>query len=296
MPKKLFAVSLFRKRRPRIVEPRPGSRVAFRRHPRVWPLLLTLRAHHQQPNTTMSVVSAKRVNPILAAYLRSLAENPLATKAVTTGVLSFFQELLAGKLAGSPPEELSKAQRTGLPPVDWIKKNHRAVKLAIYGFFVAAPLAHTLTGRLQKAFAGKTAPKDRIMMIVVQYLLLSPIQNTAYIAGLAVIAGATSLAQIRGAIRENFLRIMKISWAIGPLSMVIAQKFLPTELWVPFFTTIGAAAGTVVNMQVRNPVGKLIRIDSSDLKLEVLQVKKKALISKAQAQAKRDAEASAGPK
>lgn len=114
-------------------------------------------------------------------------------------------------------------------------------------------------------------------MILVQYLLLSPIQNSgrldslgisgwmnltwntppAYIAGLAVIAGATTFAQIRAAIKMNLLRIMKvhlldscasdrwwlmsdsllpphqISWAIGPLSMVIAQKFLSPELCAP---------------------------------------------------------------
>ncbi|KAL8286848.1 hypothetical protein RQP46_003854 [Phenoliferia psychrophenolica] len=222
----------------------------------------------------LSDVAVKQVHPILAAYLRSLAENPLATKAVTTGFLSFFQELIAGQLAGSPPEPLTKAQRTGVPPVDWLKKNHRAVKLSAYGAFVAAPLAHVLTGRLQRHFAGKTTPKDRIAMILVQYLLLSPIQNSAYIAGLAVIAGATSLAQIRGAIRLNLLKIMKISWAIGPLSMFIAQKFLSPELWVPFFTSISAVAGTYINTQV----------------------KKKALVAKAKAEAKRGAEDSAGPK
>ena len=45
----------------------------------------------------------------------------------------FFQEILAGKLAGSPPEPLAKSERTGVPPVDWLAKNHRAVKLSAYG-------------------------------------------------------------------------------------------------------------------------------------------------------------------
>ncbi|KAM0754462.1 hypothetical protein T439DRAFT_321504 [Meredithblackwellia eburnea MCA 4105] len=199
----------------------------------------------------MSAVAAKEINPILAAYLRSLAERPLLTKAATSGTLGFFQEILAGKLAGAPPEPLAKSERTGVPPIDWLKQNHRAIKLAIYGFFISAPLAHQLTGRLQRAFAGKTTPRDKLLMILVQNLLLAPIQNTVYIASLAVIAGARNSTQIKNAIKANFFRVMKISWSIGPLSMFIAQTFIPSELWVPFFTAISAAAGTFINMQVK---------------------------------------------
>ncbi|GAA6018249.1 hypothetical protein JCM11491_005121, partial [Sporobolomyces phaffii] len=59
-----------------------------------------------------------------------------------------------------------------------------------------------------------------------------------------------------------------LTWVISTLSMATAQKFLAPELWVPFFTSIGATVGCFINVQA----------------------KKKALIARAKAQAARDAD------
>jgi len=55
------------------------------------------------------------------------------TKSITSGTLSLLSELAAGHLAGSPPAPLSAKERTGIPPVDFLKRNHKALKLAAYG-------------------------------------------------------------------------------------------------------------------------------------------------------------------
>jgi peroxisomal membrane protein 2 len=47
--------------------------------------------------------------------------------------------------------------------------------MAVYGGFISAPLNHVLVGRLQKVFAGKTAPKDRILQILANSVLVAPI-------------------------------------------------------------------------------------------------------------------------
>jgi peroxisomal membrane protein 2 len=47
--------------------------------------------------------------------------------------------------------------------------------MAIYGAFISAPLNHVLVGRLQKAFAGKTAPKDRVLQILANNVFVAPI-------------------------------------------------------------------------------------------------------------------------
>lgn len=54
----------------------------------------------------------------------------------------------------------------------------KAVKMAIYGFLVSAPLSHFLIGLLQKAFAGRTSTRDKIAQIVASNLLISPIQTS----------------------------------------------------------------------------------------------------------------------
>ena len=53
----------------------------------------------------------------------------------------------------------------------------KALKMAVYGFFVSAPLGHVLIGLLQRAFAGKTGPRARAAQILASNLLVAPIQS-----------------------------------------------------------------------------------------------------------------------
>jgi len=54
----------------------------------------------------------------------------------------------------------------------------KAVKMAIYGFLVSAPLSHFLIGVLQKTFAGQTSTRAKIAQILASNLLISPIQTS----------------------------------------------------------------------------------------------------------------------
>jgi len=214
------------------------------------------------------VTPTKQINPVLAAYLQQLSARPVLTKSVTSGLLSFISEIIAAQVAGSPPPRLSPKERTGIPPIDLLKQNHKALKLAAYGFFISAPMGHALLSLLQKAFAGKTSARAKVLMILVSNICISPIQQSVYIAAMAIIAGANTPAAVLRAWKMSFWPVMRLTWVISTTSMAIAQKFLAPELWVPFFTTIGVTVGTFINVQT----------------------KKKALIAKAKAQAKADAE------
>jgi hypothetical protein len=81
-------------------------------------------------------------------------------------------------------------------------------------------------------------------MIIASNLLVSPIQNTAYLASLAVINGANSLGAVIKFVKSALLGIMKISWTTSPVALVVAQKFLAPETWVPFFSFISFVLGT----------------------------------------------------
>jgi hypothetical protein len=54
----------------------------------------------------------------------------------------------------------------------------KALKMAIYGFLVSAPLSHLLIGLLQKAFAGQSSTRSKIAQILASNLLVSPIQTS----------------------------------------------------------------------------------------------------------------------
>lgn len=170
----------------------------------------------------------------LAAYLKQLQTNPLRTKMLTSGSLSALQEVLASWIAH-----------------DRSKHGHyissRVPKMAVYGAFVSAPLAHVLIKILQKLFAGRTSLKAKILQILVSNLIISPIQNTVHLTSMAIIAGARTFHQVRATVKAGFLPVMKVSWITSPLALAFAQKFLPEYTWVPFFNIIAFVIGTYIN-------------------------------------------------
>ncbi|KAH8921786.1 hypothetical protein BT69DRAFT_1312775 [Atractiella rhizophila] len=195
------------------------------------------------------VVKPQELNPLLARYLQSLATRPLLTKACTAGTLSkvLLQEVIAGQITGAKVS----FKPSGNPALDVVQANQRALKMGAYGFFVSAPLGHTLLGVLTKLFEGKTSAKARIAQILCSNIFISPIQQSVYLFCMGYINGAKSVDQAMAYVKLGFWRIMKLTWIISPLSMAFAQKFLDPSLWVPFFNLVAFCAGLYVNVQTK---------------------------------------------
>jgi len=174
----------------------------------------------------------------LAAYLDQLQKNPLRTKILTSGALAALQEVLASWLA----KDVSKNGH-------YISS--RVPKMAAYGAFISAPLGHFLIKILQRLFSGRTSLKAKILQILFSNLVISPIQNTVYLASMAVIAGARTFHQVRATVRAGFMPVMKVSWITSPIALAFAQKFLPEQTWVPFFNIISFVIGTYINTHTK---------------------------------------------
>ncbi|KAK2035208.1 Mpv17/PMP22 family protein [Colletotrichum zoysiae] len=170
----------------------------------------------------------------LAAYIRELEKNPLRTKMLTSGTLAGAQELIASFLAKDRNKHGNYF-------------TSRVPKMAAYGALVSAPLGHFLIWALQKTFAGRTSLRAKIMQIIVSNLIIAPIQNTVYLTAMALIAGAKTYHQVRATVRVGFWKVMKVSWITSPLCLAFAQKFLPDQLWVPFFNLVAFIIGTYIN-------------------------------------------------
>ncbi|PGH13841.1 hypothetical protein AJ79_03409 [Helicocarpus griseus UAMH5409] len=174
----------------------------------------------------------------LEAYLEQLQSNPLRTKMLTSGTLFALQEFLASWIA----HDKSKHGHY---------LNSRIPKMALYGSLISAPLGHMLIGILQKIFAGRTSLKAKILQILVSNLIISPIQNSVYLASMAIIAGARTFHQVKATVKAGFMPVMKVSWITSPLSLAFAQKFLPEHTWVPFFNIVGFIIGTYINAHTK---------------------------------------------
>ena len=130
-------------------------------------------------------MSQKNIHPLLARYLASLAARPIYTKSATAGntrdllslweqfvlisrgiagTLFFLQDIVANHIAGAQIRP-SKNPPLYLCALNTAKIDIRALKLAIYGFFVSAPLNHVLVDALQKALQSKE-PSSSIVAIL----------------------------------------------------------------------------------------------------------------------------------
>jgi hypothetical protein len=191
------------------------------------------------------------MHPLLARYLTQLSTNPLRTKALTSSTFCFLQEVIGSNAAGLPPPQIPKDATPLTKALVRARIDSKAVKMALYGFFISAPMGHFLVGMLQKAFAGKTGLKARLGQLLASNLLISPITAAVYLASMAIINGAKSVDEVIRTVKGGFFSVLRVSWVVSPLSMTIAQQFIPVEMWVPFFNTIQFMVGTFMNIKVK---------------------------------------------
>ncbi|KAH7885907.1 hypothetical protein F5I97DRAFT_1171005 [Phlebopus sp. FC_14] len=214
------------------------------------------------------VTSRAPVHPLLATYLAQLASNPLRTKSLTSATFSFLQEVIGSNVAGLPPSPTGKDASTLHKVLARARIDSKALKMALYGFFVSAPLGHYLVGLLQKAFAGKTGIKYRIGQLLASNLLVAPIQAVAFLSSMAVINGARSVDDLIRTVKAGFFSVIRITWIVSPLSMTVAQQFIPVELWVPFFNMVQFTLGTILNIKVKRMCLAAARKEAQDQERE----------------------------
>ncbi|KAM0208429.1 hypothetical protein ACHAQD_011638 [Fusarium lateritium] len=111
----------------------------------------------------------------------------------------------------------------------------RVPQMAFYGAFVSAPLTHLLNGTLQKKFAGRSGAG------------IFPIQNTVYLASMALIAGARTVEQVRAAVKGGLVPMTTANCALYPVLLGFAKAFVPPQFWAPFFSMVGFFLGTYFN-------------------------------------------------
>jgi len=183
---------------------------------------------------------------LLNAYQARLASRPLQTKMITSGVLSFLQEVLASRLAHVSRPSSQGTSRTRPPSL-----TTKALKMAIYGAFVSAPMGHFLVGILQKSFAGKTSKLARFGQVLASNLFVAPIQAFVYLVSMCVINGLRDPPSISQNVKARYFSVLKISWVTSPLAIFIAQTFIPAELWVPWFNLVTFSVGTYLNTRLK---------------------------------------------
>lgn len=182
---------------------------------------------------------SKPSSDYLQAYLQQLQRNPIRTKALTSATLNAISEIVASVLAGEKDPKTNSYVSSRVP------------LMSLYGLFISAPLSHYLVMGLQRAFKGRNGAWWKLAQIVASNLIVTPIQNSVFLATMAVLAGARSVSQVYASWKATFLIVQKSSWISSPLVLAFAQKFIPEEAWVPFFSVFAFFLVTYNNIQVK---------------------------------------------
>ncbi|RKP15180.1 hypothetical protein BJ684DRAFT_7407 [Piptocephalis cylindrospora] len=187
----------------------------------------------------------------LQKYLVQLEENPLRTKSLTAGALTGAQEALA---------QVKVSLVKILSSLDGI----RIIKMALYGLLISGPLGHTLYAALGRIIGGRKGPRWALLTLLLSNLIISPIQNAVFLSAMAIIAGKGTVGQVREAVQAGWLGMQKTSWVIFPLVQMSAIRYMPLDLWTPYFNLVAFVFGTYFNTQAKLRAVQSIRPEKKE--------------------------------
>lgn len=155
-----------------------------------------------------------------------------------SGVLNFVSEILVRHFAGVPSKPLRKDASILKRFLAWTKISGKAIKLGLYGAFVAAPMSHFFVTTMHRAFAGRKWDGVQWHMICTSMLLIAPIQISAHLANLSLIENGPSEQGLRQTFKAGFVPAVIVTWLTAPPSLAYAQRNFPFQFEMPFFNII----------------------------------------------------------
>lgn len=194
-------------------------------------------------------------------YLNYLSTYPLLTKSVTAGCFAALNEVIATTISG----EFQQSSVTIAGKKRTIKHvfSPKIVLMVVYGALLATPISHQLYAILNRVFKGKLSPAQRLLQVLTSLCTVTPTLSAVYVGWLALINGykpqgkewkvefARVRAVVKAGLRNNFWLVYRTSAATSVVAITIAQKLLPPELWVVFFTFVYFVVGTIQNTRFK---------------------------------------------
>lgn len=200
-------------------------------------------------------------------YLQHLKKHPLLTKAVTTAVLSLLNESIAS-LISRDLKTLKVCKSITLRHPFSVK----LLLLALFGGCINAPITHFGFKYLNKLIRPPLTVRKQLLQIVTSLLTITPVLSTLLVSYISVINSkkpfevrklllnqdgelSRAAATIRLGLQTSLLTVMKTSWIVSPLTLVVSQVYIPQELWAVFnncvFFVLGTAQNTFLKLNNR---------------------------------------------
>lgn len=83
---------------------------------------------------------------------------------------------------------------------------------------------------------------------------------------MAIIAGAKTTDQVRGAVRAGLVPMTKGMCALHPILLTFANLFVPKEMFAPFFSLVGFCLGTFFNTMAKKRIAAAAAVEKAEKK------------------------------
>ncbi|KAF9960070.1 Protein required for ethanol metabolism [Mortierella alpina] len=157
---------------------------------------------------------------MLGLYTRALASYPLATQAVTTGILFGSGDLIAQFLVEQ------KASTVSATASAWDKA--RTARMAVFGAGFAGPVLHHWYRYLDRSIRLSTPVKSLLARVAVDQVFFAPCFIASFFVGQGLLAGA-SRETIQGRIKQGYPGALKSNYMVWPAVQCLNFWLVPLQ-------------------------------------------------------------------
>ncbi|OWF53885.1 peroxisomal membrane protein 2-like [Mizuhopecten yessoensis] len=159
---------------------------------------------------------------MLMAYLKSLQERPILTKACTSGTISAFGNFLAQVIVPN--------QENG-GKIVW----RSVFAYGAFGFCISGPLIHKFYQMLDQIMPKKkdAAMLDGIKRVLMDRLICAPPFLLLFLYIVPILEGSGHAAAVKK-IKETFLPVLLMNWRVWTIFQFININYIPMKYRVLF--------------------------------------------------------------
>ncbi|KAL6450785.1 wscA Woronin body membrane protein wscA [Candida maltosa Xu316] len=144
--------------------------------------------------------------------------------------------------------------------------SEKLLKMIIYGSCIATPISHYMYHIINnKLFKGPLSARQKVLQILTSLFTVTPFLSGCFVAWISLINNyqlpkhgfnlCTEITRIstivKNGLSQGYLGVLKSSMVTSSFALVIAQKFIPPELWVVFFNVVYFFLGTYQNTKLK---------------------------------------------
>ncbi|KAK6198096.1 uncharacterized protein RJT21DRAFT_54401 [Scheffersomyces amazonensis] len=207
--------------------------------------------------------SASTLRALNAQYLDHLGKNPLLTKSITAGIYAALNEIISSIIS----DDLQETAICGKYKVKHFF-TPKLLSMIFYGSLISTPISHNIYEVInKKIFVGKLTTAQQVAKFFTSLLTVTPLLAGVYGSWLSIINNykfpeswkSTSIPKelakifyiVKLGLKKVYPVLLKSSLITSFFSLIIAQKYIPPELWVVFLNTVFFILGTYQNTKLK---------------------------------------------